>query len=71
MDFNKGNILNIEFNAETCSKVKFLSKLSGTINFDGGTGIFDGAKGSGEFSQVNVRNNLIGGLNGDSFLKKP
>lgn len=71
MDFKKGDTLNVEFNAKTCSKTKILSKLEGTVNFVSGTGIFDGAQGSGEFSQVNVRNNLIGELNGHVFIKKP
>ncbi|HSA97683.1 MAG TPA: hypothetical protein VLF17_01230, partial [Candidatus Nitrosotenuis sp.] len=70
MDFKKGNTLNLEFSAQTCSKIKFLSKLDGTITYKGGTGIFDVAKGTGEFSQVDVLNSLIGKLSGDLFLKK-
>jgi len=70
MDFKKGNVLNLEFSAKTCNS-GFLSRLDGTVDFVGGTGMFDGAEGEAKFSQVNLRNKLVGKLDGNVFLNKP
>lgn len=70
LDFGDRNTLDLDINGELCKK-RFYEKLTGTFDFDGGTGDFKFADGGGDISATIGKRYFISRLDGTITLEPP
>jgi len=70
LDFGNGNTLDLDISGELCKK-RFYERLTGTFDFDGGTGDFEFANGGGDISATITKRYFIARLDGTITSEPP